>query len=467
MLGPKNTPFYIFILAFFVIMIGPYLLSHGMFMDGIIYATVSNNLANGVGSFSDLAFSETDLLHFREHPPLAFWIQSFFYNFFGDSYVIEKIYSAFMFIVTGLIIRQIWILLTNHKKLAWLPLLFWVSIPIITQAARNNLLENTMMVFTTAALYFLIKADKKAVINLVLAGFMIYLGFITKGFVALFLWSFPFWLFVFEKEKSFLKFIKNMGLLVLFTALPFLLLSLIYPASYTYLLDYFDIQVANSLLNVQTVDSRFWIIGKLVQELITPLILLIVVYAGSKLLKIQPATNSDHKITFVLFAVALSGVLPIIISLKQSGFYIIPAYPIFALAFALLCKNKVAQLYEKLKTTQIGYKLFAIISATGLAVGLLLIIVNAGEYSRDAEKLEDIEKIAKIVGDHSILQAEATIRSDWSSKSYLNRYYKISLKLTSKPTGRYYLTTKSISTDLEQYTLKDSTTVYFNLYERK
>ena len=146
--GAKNRPFYAFIIAFFIVMIAPYLLSHGMFMDGIMYATVSNNLANGLGSMSDLAFSETIELHFREHPPLAFWIQSMFYKIFGDSFIIEKLYSALTYLTTGLILRKIWIKVTHQKELAWLPLLFWVSIPIITQAARNNLLENTMMIFT-------------------------------------------------------------------------------------------------------------------------------------------------------------------------------------------------------------------------------------------------------------------------------------------------------------------------------
>ena len=97
----KTWPFYGLSGAFFLLMIAPYLLSHGMFMDGMIYATVSNNLANDYGSYWDLSFSDTILHQFREHPPLAFWIQSWWYRLFGDSYIIEKVYSACTYLITG------------------------------------------------------------------------------------------------------------------------------------------------------------------------------------------------------------------------------------------------------------------------------------------------------------------------------------------------------------------------------
>jgi 4-amino-4-deoxy-L-arabinose transferase-like glycosyltransferase len=336
----KNLPFYAFIIAFFIIMIGPYLLSHGMFMDGIMYATISNNLANGIGTMSDLAFTDTSLSHFREHPPLAFWIQSLCYKLFGNSFIIEKVYSALTYVITGIIIRKIWIRVSDDKSLAWLPLLFWISIPIITQAARNNLLENTMMIFTTSALYFLSKDKLQAsVSSLALAGFMIYLGFMTKGFVALFLWSYPFWVYILKYNTSFKQFAKNTIALVGFTCIPFAVISLVYPSSFNYLLDYFNIQVSNSLQNVQTVESRFWIISKLIKELITPSILVILILLLSRGSKVKQVNGSDKKIALIFFLVGLSGVLPIIISLKQSGFYSVPAYAIIAISVALMVKT--------------------------------------------------------------------------------------------------------------------------------
>ena len=46
--------------------------SEGMFMDGLYYATIANNLANNIGSFWFLHFTNTEFPIFHEHPPLAF-----------------------------------------------------------------------------------------------------------------------------------------------------------------------------------------------------------------------------------------------------------------------------------------------------------------------------------------------------------------------------------------------------------
>jgi len=46
-----NFPFRVFTIAVFVIAILPSLVQDGMFIDGIQYAVVSKNLANGLGTF--------------------------------------------------------------------------------------------------------------------------------------------------------------------------------------------------------------------------------------------------------------------------------------------------------------------------------------------------------------------------------------------------------------------------------
>lgn len=466
-LKSKNLPFYAFIIAFFLIMIGPYLLSHGMFMDGIIYATVSNNLANGVGSMSDLAFTETIELHFREHPPLAFWIQSVFYKVFGDSYVIEKLYSALTYVITGLIIRKIWLLISDRKQLAWLPLLFWISIPIITQAARNNLLENTMMVFTSTALYFLLKENRTQITNIVIAGFMIYLGFMTKGFVALFIWSFPFWHFVFMRKTSLKTMLKHTILLILFTILPFVIVSLIYPASFVYMTEYFQIQVANSLKNVQTVDSRFWIISKLSKELITPGILFIFLYFLSKITNTNIQKSGNNRMAYAIIAVALSGVFPIIISLKQSGFYFIPSLALISIGFGLLVETTVDNLYQKLQINQIGFKIFRTITVVSVFVALFIIFNKAGSNGRDHDKLNDLALVAGVTGKGIILEVDPKVKKDWASLSYLYRYYQISVEPTAKPVGRFFLSIENLAIDQAYQPVSEIDLSYFKLYKNE
>ena len=463
----KNLPFYAFIIGFFLIMIAPYLLSHGMFMDGIMYATVSNNLANGIGSMSDLLFTDTSIAHFREHPPLAFWIQSLFYKVFGDSFIIEKLYSALTYVITGLIIRKIWIRLTGQKSLAWLPLLFWISIPIITQAARNNLLENTLMIFTTTALYFLIKdKSKPTLLSLAIAGFAIYLGFMTKGFVALFIWSFPFWSYIIRYNNSFVDGSKHTFLLIAFTLIPFTIVSLIYPESYEYLKAYFDIQVSNSLQHVQTVDSRFWIIKKLFKELITPGILIFLILLFSRFSGYTRSEKQDHKMAWLLLMVGLSGVFPIMISLKQNGFYSIPAFAILSISFALFLKDKMLWLYHKINSEHIGFKVYKYITVLGIFVGLIITISNYDKNGRDADKLDDIEKIAAVVDDHFYLDGSFQIPKDWTVAAYFYRYHKINIVPTERPENKYYLSLGVLKDDLVGYTPIDLNLSYFKLYEQ-
>ena len=120
----KTTPYFLIVFALFLGVSAPALFSDGMFMDGLLYATVAKNLANGIGSFWYLHLSETLYPVFHEHPPLAIGIQSILFRILGDSIYIERFYSLFTFLITGLIIYLIWNLVTENKKkeIAWLPL---------------------------------------------------------------------------------------------------------------------------------------------------------------------------------------------------------------------------------------------------------------------------------------------------------------------------------------------------------
>jgi len=104
----QTLPFYLFLAGFFFIIICKDVFSNGMFLDGLIYSTVSKNLANGIGTFWNPHFTATCMPNFHEHPPLAFGIQSLFYRFLGESRFIDKVYSLFTLLIAGCIILKIW-----------------------------------------------------------------------------------------------------------------------------------------------------------------------------------------------------------------------------------------------------------------------------------------------------------------------------------------------------------------------
>ena len=106
----KNNlyPFYLSVFGIILIIISPSLLSDGMFLDGLLYAVISKNLANGIGDFWHLHLTKTLSPIFFEHPPLAFGLQSLFFKILGDSIFVEKLYSFLTYVVTGIIIVKIW-----------------------------------------------------------------------------------------------------------------------------------------------------------------------------------------------------------------------------------------------------------------------------------------------------------------------------------------------------------------------
>jgi len=106
-----------------------------MFSDGIIYSAISNNLANGYGSFWYPHFTKVAHIQFHEHPPLVFIIQSYFFKIFGDAFYTERIFSLFTAVLTAFGISRCWRLFTDKTALKgydWLPILLWISIPVVS-----------------------------------------------------------------------------------------------------------------------------------------------------------------------------------------------------------------------------------------------------------------------------------------------------------------------------------------------
>ncbi len=464
----QYTAFYLFIASVFLFIVAPNLLSDGMFMDGLLYAAISNNIANGIGDTWNLVISQTFYPEFHEHPPLAFAIQSVFFYIFGDNLLVERFYSLSTFLLMAYIIVLLWKEITEkiYHKLAWLPLLFWVLIPLVTWSATNNMLENTMMIFVNLSILFGIKSfNKKRVLFLLLAGFMLFLAVLTKGVVALFPLALIFWMFVFQQNKSFKRFSIDLILMLLGLIIPFALLFLLIPDSYPSLLAYFNKQLVNSISTYVTVDSRFFILNKLFMEtLIISIISVLVLFFTRK--KISIANLSKWKYT--LFALSLSGVIPIMVSMKQSGFYIIPVLPIISIFFAYLISPSVKLLCDKINFQSKGFIIFKYISLILLIASITFNITQINTSGRDKKNLEDIYAIIEIIPENSIISIEPAIRSQWSIQGYFQRYGNISLDHKMPSNHNYLLTRKSSNMEIPAvYKLQNIEFNEFKLYKKQ
>ncbi len=437
----KTYPYYFSVFGILLIIISPNMLSDGMFMDGLLYAVISKNLANGLGDFWNLHLTKTLYPVFHEHPPLAFGLQSLFFKVLGDSIYIERLYSFLTHVVTGIIIVGIWKkIINNSNQTAWLPLLFWITIPLVFWAITNNMLENTMMIFTSISVLFILESFiNKRFVYLFLAGISLFCAFLSKGFVGLFPFSFIFWIFIITRQISFKRFFIDTIMLVISALSPLIVLYFVMPESINSLLAYINKQVVGSIQNVQTVESRFFILKRLFNELIPMflLVLLSIVFT----LKIK-FINTNIKWYFVFILLGLSGVIPIMISMKQSGFYILATLPLLSIAFALLIEKRIGYLMKKIDTNGIRFNIYKYISICVFIIGIFLVFYNSNKIGRDNCKIEDVYAVGVIVPQNTMIAIEPKIRTDWSLHGYFGRYFNISLNHNIPVNEEYLLVYK-------------------------
>lgn len=410
----------------FLILISPYLLSEGMFMDGIIYAAISHNLAHDIGSFWAPKFTAPSPI-FYGHPPLAFGIQSVLYSIFGDSFLIEKIYSFSTIIIACFLIAAIWKEIGKNLISTWIPLLFFFTIPLISWSSCNNLLENTMSLFTLCAvLLFLISYRKKSFLPLFAAGLFLLFGFFTKGFTTFFPFCLPLFHWLLKREQSFIKMIRNTAIMLAGCFIPMAILFLCSDAAYSNTIEYLNIQVFNSIQSVATVNSRFFIIYKLFLELIPACIIsgILLIYAWKR--RLLPFVTTQNRNDFLLFLLlGACGVIPIMISMKQRGFYMLAAFPFFAIAFALITEPVFNHLLSLIGRRSIRWMtLFAILICSS---GIVLSALRVGTSGRDREMLHDIHLMLQLIPEKSVVGITPEIENNWRFHAYLSRYKYISL----------------------------------------
>jgi len=165
--------------------------------------------------------------------------------------------------------------------------------------------------------------------------------------------------------------------------------------------------------------------------------------------------------------VGISGVIPMAISLKQSGFYILPSFPYFAIGLGILMYPMLEDLIAQIKMQSLVFKSFKGISLLVFGLGLFLSLVNAKSLSRDSEKLKDIHCILNYMEAGSSLKIPESLWSDWSLHGYFIRYKNISLDTASNSSARYLLTDQLQS---ERESLKNLEpmllpTLKYHLYE--
>jgi len=417
----KAWPLYVMVLAIWLGWCGPEWAAEGMFMDGLWYATIARNLSIGIGQGWSLQFTETLGNPFVSHPPLAFWLQSSLFSLLGDTFWVERIYSLGSVLLAGILFWRTWILLpqSGSKRTGWLPLLLFVSMPLIPWTTAHNMLENTLLLTTgISCLGWAIYLHAQRKYGLILMGLGVVLGILTKGPPALFILSLPLWTGICLEELGWRK---GLGLSVWLGLGVVATLGLLCVGEEPRAFGEAYLQTLwKGGLAVSTVSNRLFILGKWLGEIIVPLLLTGII-GWILRVKIREITIRALPLAFLL--TSLSGVLPYLLTLKQRGFYLIPSLPFFALALALILAPALIRKWPE--KTPVWTK--------GIAIGLLGIalmihIVSAGKIGRNQKQIELAKALSQQVPAHTLLATCPKGWEDWSLHGYLYRYGYLSLQ---------------------------------------
>lgn len=436
---PTPRALYALVLALAVVLMAP-LWGETMFMDGMIYANVAHNLAEGNGSFWNLHFTPTLYPDFHEHPPLVFFFQSLFFRVLGGSFYVERLYSFVTFLLNVWLFLKIWQRLQpgeEGRQTGWFPLFLWITVYSITWAFMNNMLENTMMLFTSGAVWFILKSrERKRFLYLALAGLALFLSFLCKGFTGLYVWALPALLFWPARSLSFSRALTDSLWLVLWTCLPLLCFYLFWAEAWNSIAEYYRVQVFRSVSSIRTTEYRGYILVRWLLEMLPALII-----AAALLLygfwKKRGIPAERLRWAAALFLFGCCGILPIMISFKQRTFYINTTFMWFCMGLALLLLPTIRAftgvLYANLSRRRITLALTSLLII--LSVGV--VVYNFGRPIRDKAMLHDVQQLTTVLLPGETIGLDPACKDDWSLYAECYRKGKIALVVTAPETNTY------------------------------
>jgi len=281
------------------------------------------------------------------------------------------------------------------------------------------------------------------------------MAFLSKGFVGLFPMATVVMYGLVIKQKNILRIIIYCLITIFLPVLLFCLLIILFPGLKENIFSYIHQQVIPAFNNQReiTTNNHFTIILNLFIELSFPVIVLIF-FSIRKMIykrKIQ-LYNKNVSLFFVL--IGLSASLPIIISLKQRTFYLIPSIPFFILAISILVVPYMKKISETLTATALAWIKRAAISI--LIFTLVFSVFKFGKYTRDENKLNDIYIISQNIPEGTVIYTTMEIWKDWGFVAYMSRIGYLSLDCDKE--HDYFLIEKNDKIQpalMEKYTKMD------------
>lgn len=408
-------------------------LQDGMFMDGLLYATVSRNLALGEGTFWFPYLSDTFHPSFHEQLPLFFFVQSWFFKLLGNTMYAERICCLVMACLTAYFMVMTWREFFHEKKelkpLYWLPVLMWVLVPPVFWAYAHNVEETMMSVFAAAAVYFIVKAlnSSKAVYTYLLLGsFSIFLCSFCKGPQGLFplITVGAYWI---SMKTISVKKMLTYSLVLFSVPAALYLIFLLNDHSYLSLKSYFDARIVKTFYmeGRTTATNRYFFIIRLLQDLVPAIAVAVAIGIAYYLKRDKLSEKPLAKPALFFLLIGLSGSLPLMVTLEQRNFYRVTSIPFFALALAVFVAPYCVRLIEGINVNTSAFKFFRALSVVGVVAAIGISVYMSSGTKKGKDILPDIYTIGDYLGSDKTISFPAD-QGGFGPRLYLMRYYHIS-----------------------------------------
>jgi 4-amino-4-deoxy-L-arabinose transferase-like glycosyltransferase len=464
-----HRPFYLLLVSLILCLIVARLVQVGMFMDGMLYNSVAHNLAHGIGTFWFPYFAKNTMPFFHEQPPLTFFIESLFYRALGDGIWVDKTYSFFTLAIAVFLVHKIWqtIVSDEYKAYSWLPMLLWLSIDTATWGYSNCMEENTMSMFVLSSVWLQCRViyHNKPIWHSVLAGILLAVASLCKGFPGLFplgLMGFAWLTAQTPFKKATLHTLVILGSLLLCYALLYW-----YPESNKSLSTYLNERVFNSIKNNPNGgNDRTWIFHYAYDKYCIALYVLVPIIAIGYWRDRQILTRIDWRKSLLFLILCLAGTAPLMVTLEQRGFYTATAIPYTALGFAILV---VPVFHSWLKNATPKWDKYATIIGCALLIGSTVFVLSqVGKVRSDYPKYPDYAVLAAAIPAHTEVRIPGTMWNDWDLQCAMARFKFISLQGNADDALQYCIKAKTDTTTIPPiYTKQNIATQYYDLYVNK
>lgn len=321
--------------------------------DGLTYAILAKNMAQGLGSIWTPSYSPYQYQQFFEHPGLGLWMGSFFFKVFGDHLCTEKIFSSLIAIINIIYLFAYWkhyIAPRYRASVGWMVILSFLLIPLMVFYYPSNVLEMLANTFALPTIHLLLLSIKFSDIRIEkyyyqgIAAFLLTIAFLINGPLTLFPLAFYLCHGIAFRQCSLKTYVKLSFSLCTMFALCLGLFLLIFPGAYDNLKQYFLTQLLPTLTYhrydsiLVGLNKLFIVMATIKQYIFCYLLIMLffVLYAfkfslipcGKLLLK-----QFCNPITCLFFYIGLTALIPITISPKQSSRFALQACFFFNLAY--------------------------------------------------------------------------------------------------------------------------------------